>query len=139
MDADQAAVVEDIDKTIRRVYYGEDGGSTPYKTYLDAKAIDPRITLDWVRVWFKKNVERTKQVGGARNSYVAPRAYHEYQMDLFYITDRQFPNQDFPIGLAVIDVFSKFAVVIPQGHRNRDGCNFQSVQYHRKTTRDFIH
>ena len=113
MEADISTVIEERDKTIRSVFYGKDGGSTPYKTFLDAKAIDPRITLDWVRAWFKRNVERTKQVGGARNSYVAPRAYHEYQMDLFYITDRQFPNQDLPIGLAMIDVFSKFAVVVP--------------------------
>ena len=46
-----------------------------------------QITLDWIRGWFKTNVERTKQVGGAKNSYVAPRAYHEFQCDIFYITD----------------------------------------------------
>ena len=120
MDAEQAAVVEDRDKTIRRVYYGKDGGSSAYKTYLDAKAIDPRITLDWVRDWFKKNVERTRQVGGAKNSYVAPRAFHEYQADVFYITDRQFPNQDYPYGLSIIDVFSKFATVIPLKERDAD-------------------
>ena len=118
MDAEQAADVEDRDKTIRRVYYSKDGGSSAYKTYLDAKAIDPRITLDWVRGWFKNNVERTRQVGGAKNSYVAPRAYHEYQADLFYITDKQFPNQDFPYGLSMIDVFSKYAVVIPLKERD---------------------
>ena len=111
-------VIEERDKTIAKVYFGKDGGRTPYKTYLDAKAIDPRITLDWVRSSFSKNIERTKQVGGARNSYVAPRAYHEYHMDLFFITDRQFPNQDFPIGLSMIDVFSKFAVVIPLKSRD---------------------
>ncbi len=66
-----------------------------------------------MRGWFRNNVERTKQVGGARNSFVAPRAYHEYQADLFFITERQFQNQDYPAGLSVIDVFSKFAVVIP--------------------------
>ena len=118
MDEEQAAVVEDRDKTIRRVYYGKDGGRSAYKTYLDAKAIDPRITLDWVRGWFKNNVERTRQVGGAKNSYVAPRAYHEYQADLFYITDKQFPNQDFPYGLSMIDVFSKYSVVIPLKERD---------------------
>ena len=53
MDAEQEADVEDRDKTIRRVYYSKDWGNSAYKTYLDAKAIDPRITLDWVRGWFK--------------------------------------------------------------------------------------
>ena len=98
---------------IAKVYHGKDGGRPAYKTYTDAKAIDPRITLDWVKDWFKRNVERTRQVGGAKNSYVDPRAYHEYQADLFFITDRQFPNQDYPAGLSMIDVFSKLVVVIP--------------------------
>ena len=113
VEAENAATIEDRDKTIRRVYYGKDGGSTAYKTYLDAKAIDPRIPLDWV-----KNVERTRQVGGARKSYVAPRAFHEYQMDMVFITDRQFPNQDYPVGMSMVDAFSKFVVVIPLTERD---------------------
>ena len=76
MEAENQAIINDRDKTNAKVYHGKDGGRPAYETYLDAKAIDPRITLDWTRDWFKRNVERTRQVGGARNSYVAPRAYH---------------------------------------------------------------
>ena len=119
MNQDQE-VINDRDKVIAKIYYGRDGGRSAYKTWQDAKEIDPRITLDWVRGWFKTNVERKGQVGGAKNSYVAPRAYHEYQADLFYITDRQFPNQDLPFGLSVIDVFSKFAAVIPLKERKAE-------------------
>ena len=104
MDAEQAAQVKRLDDAISKVYYGPDGGRTAYKTYLDVREIDPEITLDWVRGWFRNNIERTKQVGGAKNSYVAPRAYHEYQGDLFFITERQFENQEYPIGLSVVDV-----------------------------------
>ena len=85
---------------------------------LVAKAIDPRITLDWTKSWFKLNIQPTKQVGGATNSYVAPRAYHEYQADLFFITEKQFLNQGYKAGLSMIDVFSKFAVVIPLKEKN---------------------
>lgn len=113
MDAGQEAAIKAGDDIISKIYRGPDGGRTPYKTYLDAREIDPTITLDWVRGWFRKNVERTKQIGGARNSYVAPRAYHEYQVDLFFITERQFQNQFYEIGMSMIDVFTKFAVVIP--------------------------
>ena len=120
MDADQQAIINDRDKTIAKVYHGQDGARPAYKTWLDAKAIDPRISLDWVRDWFKRNVERTRQVGGAKNSYAAPHAFFEYQMDLFYITARQFQNQDYPYGLSVIDVFSKFAVVIPLKERDAE-------------------
>ena len=80
---------------------------------MDAKAIKPGITLELVKGWLKKNIEPSRQVGGAHNSYVAPRAYHEYQADLFFVTAKQFPNQDYPAGLSMYDVFSKFAVVIP--------------------------
>ncbi len=127
--AANAAISEEWDQFIRRDYYSKNGGSTAYKTYLDAKFIDPRITLDWVRDWFRKNIERTRQVGGAKNSYVAQRAYKEYQPELFYITDKQFPNQDYPYGLSMIDIFSKFAVSIPlkdsrKAHYARDCWSF---------------
>ena len=105
-------------KLTRKAYYSKTGLSTPYKTYLDAKTLDKRITLELVRKWLREHIERTRQVGGARNSYVAPRAFHEYQADIFYITDRQFPNQDFPFGLSMIDVFSKYAVVTPLKERD---------------------
>ncbi len=47
------------------------------------------------------------------NSYAAPRPFHEYHADIVYITDRQFPGQDYPYGLSRIDVFGKYATVIP--------------------------
>jgi hypothetical protein len=75
VEAESAAIVQDRDTTIRRVYHGKECGSTGYKTYLDAKAIDPIMKFDWVRDCFKKNVERTRQVGGAKNSYVALRDF----------------------------------------------------------------
>ena len=52
-----------------------------------------------------KNVEITKQVGGKKNNFVAQRAYQEYEVDIFYITEKQMPNQEFPFGLSMIDIF----------------------------------
>ena len=99
MDEEQQAGVNEKNKVIPQIYYGSEGGQPAHKTWLEAKAINPSITLDWVKSWFRLNIQPTKQVGGAQNSYVAPLAYHEYQADLFYITAKQFPNQDFPWGL----------------------------------------
>ena len=70
-------------RVIAKVYNAPDGGKPAYKTYLDAKAMEPRITLNLVKGWFKLNVQPTNQVWGKRNSYVAPNAYHEYQADMF--------------------------------------------------------
>ena len=117
MDEEQQAGINAKDKVIAKIYYGKEGGQPAYKTWLEAKVIDPGITLDWVKSWFRLNVQPKRQVGGAQNSYVAPRAYHEYQADLFFVTAKQFPNQDYPTGLSVYDVFSKYAVVIPMTDR----------------------
>ena len=113
MDEAQKAQIKRMDDAISKIYHSKDGGRTTYKLWLDAKAVDPEITLDWVRGWLRNNVNPKGQVGGAKNSYVAPRAYHEYQVDLFYITARQFQNQDYGVGMSIIDVFSKFSVVVP--------------------------
>ena len=79
--------------------------------------MDKKITLELVRQWFRETIEKTKQVGGAKNSYVAQRAFQEYQADVFYNTEKQMPNQEFPFGLSMIDVFSKYATVIPMRER----------------------
>ncbi len=62
MDTDQQAIINDRDKTIANMYHGQDGARPAYKTWLDAKAIDPRITLDWVLVWFKRSKEQNRSV-----------------------------------------------------------------------------
>ena len=70
-----------------------------------------------MRQWFSENVQKTKQVRGAKSSYVAQRAFQEFQADIFYITPKQMPNQQYPFGLSMIDVFSKYATVIPLKER----------------------
>jgi len=118
---------EEMERQIDKAYNTIGGLSTPMKIYLDVKAINPNVRLSHVREWFSKNVERKKPFGGnkPKNSFVAPRAFHEYQADLFYVTDRQFKNQEYPYGLSIIDIFSKKATVIPLKERKypnvRDG------------------
>jgi hypothetical protein len=70
---------------------------------------DKSITLKYVRAWFATNVEKKAQPGGT-NSFVAQKAYFEYQIDLFLIKD--LGKQKFKYGMVCIDVFSKFATVV---------------------------
>ncbi len=100
-------------RIIAKTYRGLEGGKSAFKTWQDAKEISPGITLNLVKGWFKLNVQPKGQVWGQRNSYVAPNAYHEYQADLIFIAEGQFGNQEYEAGLTMIDVFSKFAVVLP--------------------------
>ena len=63
-----------------------------------------------VKNFFEEFVERKKQLRGF-NSFVAPHHNYEYQADLFFIND--LPNQDFKLGMIMIDAFSKYMTVIP--------------------------
>ena len=100
-------------KQISKVYHGSEGGKPAFKTWQDAREINPEITLNEVKGWFKLNIQPKGQVWGKRNSYVAQGPYLEYQADLFFVTKSQFDNQIYETGLSMIDVFSKYAVVVP--------------------------
>ena len=65
-----------------------------------------------VKAWYDKNIDRKRPMSGF-NSFIAPYAYYEYQIDLFFITKKDLDNQKFRIDLVMIDIFSKFALVIP--------------------------
>ena len=69
-------------KEIAKVYRGPEGGKPAFKTWRDAREINPAITLNEVKDWFKKNVQPKGQVWGKRNSYVAQGPGIEYQADL---------------------------------------------------------
>ena len=73
-------------KLIAKTYRGPEGGKPAFKTWQDAREINPRITLNEVKGWFKLNVQPNGQVWGKRNSYVAQGPFIEYQADLFFIT-----------------------------------------------------
>ena len=98
------------DDIINSIYYDRSGYGSVATTYKDAKEKDKNITLNDVKEWFKKNVEQKKQLRGF-NSFVAPRAFYEFQIDLFFIND--LPDQKFRIGMICVDIFSKYLNVAP--------------------------
>ena len=79
---------EDI---IKKVYFDPSGYSSKKVTLEDAKKIDKSIKMKDVDDFFAKYVEKkTKQYG--QNSYVAPEAYYEYEVDLFFSLVSQIGN-----------------------------------------------
>ena len=104
--------MSDKNKIISDIYFDRSGFGSIATTFKDAKAKDKSITLADVKAWFEKNLDRKRPMSGF-NSFIAPYAYYEYQIDLFFITNNDLKNQRFRIGLVVIDIFSKFAVVVP--------------------------
>ena len=73
MNVEEQAIIDDEIRTIAKVYAGKEGGRPAYKTWQDAKAINPSITLDWTKSWFKLSMQPTKQVGGAEQTHVSHR------------------------------------------------------------------
>ena len=62
---------------------------------------DPSIRQSDVKEWFENNIKKKTNVKG-HNSFVAPHAYYEIQIDVFFIT--HLTNQDYTIGMICIDI-----------------------------------
>ena len=98
---------------IANIYYDKSGFSSKATTLKDAREKDKSITMKDVEEFFRKNVEIKKKPRG-QNSFVAPYNNHTYQLDLFFISSEDIETtQKFRAGLVLIDVLSKYAVVVP--------------------------
>ena len=109
-------------KIINDIYYDRSGFGSRATTLKDAREKDKSITKENVEKFFKKNVEEKRRPRG-ENSFVAPHAYFEFQLDLFFISKHDVENQKFSIGMVLIDIFSKYATVIPIKSKGSTGHN----------------
>ena len=100
-------------KIINDIYFDRAGFGSKQTTLKDAREKDKIITKEDVEEFFKKNVEVKRKPRGY-NSFIAPSNNHTYQMDIFFISkDDIEATQKFRAGLVMIDVLSKYAVVVP--------------------------
>ena len=95
---------------ISKIYFDRSGFGSKATTLRDAKEKDKTITMKDVEEFFRKNVEQKKQLRG-QNSFIPPHPLYEFQMDLFFINDLE--KQKFRVGLLMIDIFTKYMVVVP--------------------------
>ena len=79
-------------------------------TLTEARKADKSIKYDDVKNWFDTKFVRKKQLSGY-NSFVASYPKQEYQLDLFFVNDLE--DQEYKIGLLMIDVFSKYMTIVP--------------------------
>ena len=97
---------------IANIYYDKGGFGSKAITLKDARAKDKTITMQDVEDFFKKNVDIKRKQRG-QNSFVAPHNNYSHQLDLFFISSEDIePTQKFRAGLVMIDVLSKYAVVV---------------------------
>ena len=103
---------------ISNTYFDRAGYGSRATTLADARKRDNTITMDDVNKFFSEHIEEKRKPRG-ENSFVAPHAYFEYQLDLFFMAKNDFDDeQKFRVGLVLIDIFSKYAVVIPITSKN---------------------
>ena len=95
---------------LKKIYFDRSGFGSLQTTYKDAKEKDKSITMNDVKDFFEELVERKTQLRGF-NSGIAPYHTYEYQTDLLFIN--YLPNQDFKLGIIMIDAFSKYMTAIP--------------------------
>ena len=69
------------DGLLKKIYYDPAGFGTIQETYKDVKKKDATITINDVRDWFERNVERKKQLRGF-NSYISKGPRDEFEVDL---------------------------------------------------------
>ena len=103
-------------KILNKVYHDPAGYGSITSTFKEAFKLDKTITLNTVKQWFKSNLETTKQLKGS-NSFVAPHTYFEYQPVLMSFADLE--DQKFEQGMLCIDIFTKYAVVVPIKSKTR--------------------
>ena len=95
-------------ETIDKVY--NDFYGSIKQTYEEAKKIDSSITYDDIKRYFEQNRVRRTNLKGY-NSFIADYFKQEYQIDLCFSNENK--DDEYKIGLAVIDIFSKYATLIP--------------------------
>ena len=98
---------------ISKIYFDRAGYGSKANTLKDAREKDKSIKMEDVEQFFRKNVEVKKKPRGY-NSFIPPSNNHTYQCDLFFMGQYDFDvEQTFRGGLVLIDVLSKYAVVVP--------------------------
>ena len=99
-----------INEIISKIYNEPSGFGSLKTTLEDARKIDKSITNEDVKKLFRENVEQKKQLKGY-NSFIAPYPNYEFQIDLFFVNDVD--NQTYKVGMILIDIFTKYMVVVP--------------------------
>jgi hypothetical protein len=120
MASDQAK-----DNIIHDIYYDKSGYGSINTTYLNAreggKASNIFINKKYVEGWYSQNVGKRSQPTG-QHSFVAPYPSFEFQIDSFFIKDKDFWEQKFDTGMVCVDIFSRYAVVVALEGKSGEDC-----------------
>lgn len=107
------------DQIISNIYYDLDTGYGSTKNTFDqAKKADPTITLEDVQKWMKQQPNKQRKAYRGSNSYTAPFARFEYQIDIMDMVNLQKSETQPRFAIIVIDIFSKLGDAEPMYNKD---------------------
>lgn len=107
------------DQLISNIYYDlETGYGSVKNTYDQAHKKDNSITLEDVRKWMQHQPNKQIKPLRGSNSYVAPFARFEYQIDIMDMTNLQQTPAQPKYALVVIDSFSRLGDAVPMANKD---------------------
>ena len=102
------------DDLISNVYYDTENGYGSIKnTSEQIKKVDPSIKYDDVKTWMNKQPNKQRKAYKGSNSYVAPFARFQYQIDIMDMINLKMTEEQPRYAIVVIDIFSKLGDAIP--------------------------
>ena len=102
------------DDIISNIYYDLESGYGSIKNTFDqAVKKDSNITYEDVRKWMNHQPNKQRKAYRNSNSYVAPYARYEYQIDIMDMVPLATSPNIPRYGLVCIDIFSKLGYVEP--------------------------
>ena len=93
------------EERISWIYNDKMGFQSLRNLWTDVHKRFPEISYDAVKNWYTNNTNQQIVLRG-QNSFVANKPYDEWEVDLFFVNDKD--DDEYKIGLAGIDVFSRF-------------------------------
>ena len=120
---------------IEKVY--QDFYGSIKQTYEQAKKIDPTIKYDDIKRYFETTKVRKTNLRGY-NSFIAHHFREEYQIDLCFFNEN--PEDEYKIGLLVIDIFSKFRsnTIRNKAAKRLTGWFNRRYEKHRRQTKNHL-
>ena len=107
-------MAENKDNILRQVSYDiEHGFGSISETFQQAKKILNSITYNDTKEWLERHKSRQTKPYKGFNSYVAPHALYEIQLDIMDMTASASLNHGFRYAVVAIDIFSKYIWAVP--------------------------
>ena len=104
---------------ISNIYYDlESGYGSVQNTFDQVKKQDPTIKIEDVQKWMKQQPNKQVKTYRGSNSYTAPFAIFEYQIDIMDMVNLRKSETQPRYALVVIDIFSKLGDAIPMNNKD---------------------